>query len=79
MKILKLKILIEKKKKKKNEIPLTSDDYKEIEKKFGKDRECSFHRDSDGYYCKTHRTRSKSYKEIKNITMKDFNFVSSTS
>ena len=58
---------------------LTSDDYEEIGKRFGKNRECSFHKDEKGYYCKTHRTRSESYKTIKDIPMKEFNFVSSTS
>lgn len=77
--MVKLKTLLEKKKKKKDEFPLTPDDYKEIKKKFGDNRECSFHKDEKGYYCKTHRARSKSYKEIKDIPMKDFKFISSTS
>ena len=58
---------------------LTPDDYKEIEKRFGPNRECSFHKDEKGYYCKTHRASSKSYEKIKDIPMKDFKFISSTS
>ena len=77
--MIKLKILLEKKKKKKDEISLTSEDYGEIEERFGKNRECSFHKDEKGYYCKTHRARSKSHKKIKDITMKEYNFISSTS
>jgi 8-oxo-dGTP pyrophosphatase MutT (NUDIX family) len=59
--------------------PLTKQEYFEIESRFGRKRECSFSKDKDGYYCYTHRARSKSYKTIDNIPMKVFKFIESTS
>lgn len=58
---------------------LTPDEYLQIDKRFGKNRECSFGKDGKGYYCYTHRARSKSYKNINEIPKKDFEFISSTS
>lgn len=46
---------------------------------FGKSKECSLAKDKDGYYVRTHRCRSKSYKNIKDIPKKDVDFVRSTS
>lgn len=49
----------------------------EIKKKFG-ETACSFAKDNKGYYCFTHRCRSKSYKSIDDIPQKSVDFVSST-
>lgn len=72
--MIKLKNLIETKSKK-----LTTDEYEQIKKRFGADRECSIGKDDKGYYCYTHRARSDSYETIDKIPMKDFKFISSTS
>ena len=58
---------------------LNSDEYTELKKRFGTNRGCSFSKDKKGYYCYTHRARSKSHKKIKDITMKEYKFVCSTS
>jgi hypothetical protein len=63
---------------KNKKIELTTSEYKEVIKRFGKDRECSFAKDKDGYYCYTHRSRSKSYESIAKIPYKDYNFICST-
>lgn len=73
---IKLKSLLEKKNSK---IPLTSDEYNKIYAKFGRNPICSFAKDDNGYYCYTHRARSKSKKTIDLITMKEFKFICSTS
>ena len=62
-----------------NSQKLTSDEYAQIEKKFGKDRGCSIGKDDKGYYCYTHRARSKSVETINKITKKDYDFICSTS
>ena len=49
----------------------------EVLKKFGKTG-CSFGKDKKGYYCFTHRCRSKSYPTINDIPQKDVDFVDST-
>lgn len=49
----------------------------EVKKKFGHTG-CSFGKDKDGYYCFTHRCRSKSYPSIDKIPQKDVDFVDST-
>lgn len=46
---------------------------------FGKSKACSIAKDKDGYYVRTHRARSKSYKNIEDIPKKDVDFVRSTS
>lgn len=57
---------------------LTPEDRKEIKKRFG-ETQCSFGKDKEGYYCFTHRARSKYYETIDKIPKKDVDFVSSTS
>ena len=56
---------------------ISSSERTEIRKRFGSTA-CSFAKDKDGYYCYTHRCRSKSYKTIADIPDKDVKFVSST-
>lgn len=58
--------------------PLTAKERSELKKRFPS-AECSFAKDKKGYYCYTHRTRSKSYPTIDSIPKKDVDFVSSTS
>jgi len=63
----------------KNEkIPLSTNEYEEVNNRFGKNRPCSFAKDKKGYYCYTHRCRSQSYESIDKIPMKVFKFISST-
>lgn len=57
---------------------LTPEDRKEIRERFG-ETQCSFGKDKEGYYCFTHRARSKYYETIDKIPKKDVDFVSSTS
>ena len=57
---------------------LTSEEYAEVYKKFGYSKECSFAKDKDGYYCFTHRARSKSYPTIDDIPQKSVDFIRST-
>lgn len=57
---------------------LTSDELAEVRSRFG-DTECSFAKDDDGYYCYTHRARSKSYATIDEIPQSRVDFISSTS
>ena len=57
---------------------LTQEDREEVKKLFGKDLECSFAKDKDGYYCKTHRARSKSYKKLRDMPKSDVEFIGST-
>ena len=66
-------------KQKKVEKKLTSSESEDVKKRFGTDLECSFAKDDNGYFCYTHRARSKSYKSIEKIPMGDFKFISSTS
>jgi len=73
--MIKLKYLLEKV----NKIHLTSDEYEQVKKKFGKNRGCSFAKDNNGYYCYTHRARSKSYKTIDKIPKSKYDFICSTS
>jgi len=54
-------------KKKKDKTPLTPEERKEVKKMWGESPECSFAKDEDGYYCYTHRARSKSYPSISKI------------
>lgn len=56
---------------------LNSTERAEVKKKFGHTG-CSFGKDKDGYYCFTHRCRSKSYPSIDKIPQKDVDFVDST-
>lgn len=58
---------------------ITQAERNEFYKIFGKSDECSLAKDKDGYYVRTHRARSHSYPEIKDIPKKDVDFVRSTS
>ena len=58
---------------------LTSSERSEVKKIFGNSTKCSFAKDKNGYYCYTHRCRSKSYPSISDIPKKDVEFVRSTS
>lgn len=58
--------------------PLDKGDKSKIDNKFGKSRACSWAKDKDGYFCYTHRCRSKSYASIDDIPQKDVDFVRST-
>ena len=64
--------------KKKPEPQLTPADREEIKKRFGDDLECSFAKDKNGYYCKTHRARSKSYPSISKVPQSVVDFIGST-
>jgi hypothetical protein len=56
----------------------TAYDYEEI-KKWGFDKYgVGWKRDKNGIYCKTHRCRSKSYPEVKDIPIEDVKFIDST-
>jgi uncharacterized protein YhaN len=57
---------------------LTPEEREEIKKRF-KDIQCSFKKDKDGYYCHTHRARSKSYPSIADIPQSKVDFINSTS
>lgn len=57
---------------------ITSSERSKVKELFGQSNKCSFAKDKDGYYCYTHRCRSKSYPEIEKIPMKDVEFVRST-
>lgn len=59
--------------------PLDHGDRSKIDEKFGKSKACSWAKDKDGYFCYTHRCRSKSYPTIDDIPQKDVDFVRSTS
>lgn len=58
---------------------ITSKERSEIKERFGQSTACSFAKDKKGYYCYTHRCRSKSYGSIPEIPQKDVDFVRSTS
>ena len=57
---------------------LTPSEREEVKSKFGKDLECSFKKDEDGYYCYTHRARSKSYPSISKIPKSKVEYIGST-
>lgn len=57
---------------------LSTEERQEVKDRFG-DTECSFLKDKEGFYCRTHRARSKSYKSIAEIPQKEVDFISSTS
>jgi hypothetical protein len=65
-------------KKKDNDVQLTPKEREFFKDKFP-DVGCSFHKDDKGYFCKTHRTRSKSHEKMESLTKKEVDFVSSTS
>lgn len=46
--------------------------------KDGKKYSVGIGKDDDGYFAHTHRARSKSYKNKKDITAKDLKFIEST-
>ena len=58
---------------------LTPSEREEVKKMFGQSTQCSFARDKDGYFCYTHRCRSRSYPTIADIPQKDVDFIRSTS
>jgi len=60
------------------EIPLTSKERDRVKELFGDDLECSFAKDKQGYYCYTHRARSKSYKRLEDIPESKVEFIGST-
>lgn len=63
----------------KDKIPLTPKERDEVTDRFGPGpHECSFARDEDGYYCYTHRARSKSYPSISKIPKDKYEFIGST-
>ena len=66
-----------KKKNKKDKQPLTPKERQEVKDNFG-DVGCSFFKDDDGYYCTTHRARSKSYPTISKIPKSKVEFIEST-
>lgn len=57
---------------------LNSTERSKVKELFGQSKKCSFAKDKDGYYCFTHRCRSKSYSSLDKIPMKDVEFVRST-
>jgi 2'-5' RNA ligase len=66
-------------KKEEEKTSLTPEERKQVKKRFGDNLECSIFKDDDGYYCYTHRARSKSYPSIEKIPQSRFDFISSTS
>lgn len=59
---------------------LNPEERKQIQDKFHDiDIQCTFAKDKDGYYCCTHRARSKSYPSISDIPRSAVDFISSTS
>ena len=69
---------IEEKKRSRERIPLTQEEYDEFNELFG-EQECSLGKDKKGYYVYTHRAATKSYKSISKIPSKKVRWVSSTS
>ena len=65
-------------KKKSDKIPLTTKERAQVKSRFGDNLECSFFKDDDGYYCCTHRARSKSYQSIGKIPKSEVEFIGST-
>ena len=63
---------------KKDKQYLNPEEREEVKKRF-KDIQCSFAKDDDGYYCFTHRARSKSYPSISQIPQSKVDFINSTS
>ncbi len=57
---------------------LTSSEREEANKRFGSNLECSIAKDDDGYYCYTHRARSKSYDSISDIPDTEVKHIEST-
>jgi len=51
---------------------------RQVKDRFGDNLECSFAKDKDGYYCYTHRARSKSYPSIDKIPQSEVEFIEST-
>ena len=64
--------------KKDDKMPITPEERAEIKDRFG-ETECSFWKDKKGFFCRTHRARSDSYKNISDIPEEDVDFISSTS
>ena len=57
---------------------LDPDEREKVKSLFGKNLECSFAKDKDGYYCYTHRARSESYKKLESMPKSDVEFIEST-
>jgi hypothetical protein len=59
---------------------LTPDEREQVKSRFGDFEEvgCSFAKDSDGYFCYTHRARSDSYESIAKIPKSKVEFIEST-
>jgi hypothetical protein len=64
--------------KKKSKEYLDQGERAEVKSLFGDGLECSFAKDKDGYYCYTHRARSRSYGKISDIPKSDVEFIGST-
>ena len=58
--------------------PLTGEERALVKDIFGDNLQCSFAKDKDGYYCYTHRARSKSYGTISKIPKSKVEFIGST-
>ena len=63
---------------KQEKIHLTPQERQQVKDRFGDNLECSFAKDKDGYYCYTHRARSKSYDSISKIPFSKVEFIGST-
>jgi len=63
---------------KKDKEYLTPEERDAVKSRF-EDIQCSFAKDKDGYYCYTHRARSKSYPSIADIPKSKVDFINSTS
>lgn len=62
----------------KKRIYLNSAERQKVKEEYG-ETECTFAKDKDGYYCHTHRARSKSYPALDKIPKKVVKFIDSTS
>jgi hypothetical protein len=65
--------------KKREKQDLTPEEREQVEERFGKDPECSFAKDEEGYFCYTHRARSESYETVGKIPKSAVEFIESTS
>jgi hypothetical protein len=61
-----------------NDIPLSAKEREEVKSIFGDNLECSFAKDKNGYFCYTHRARSKSYESIAKIPKSKVDFIGTT-
>ena len=58
---------------------LSSDEMEIVKRKFGNNLGCSFKKDKNGYFCHTHRARSKSVENLEDFPQKSYDFICSTS